>query len=134
MKGRFLIILGVLCLTGCAGSGGGSYSRPAVITPQYLNCGAAGPASIRMWSPAEAQLTFRGRTQTLKRDPGAKNQVYKANGVAYASHGAFAMIHQDKQTVRCDFRPHDLEPEAAHPPMPAQPAPAVERLNVTPYL
>lgn len=133
MKGRFPIVLGVLCLAGCAS--GGSYSRPSVITPQLLDCGAAGPASIRVWSPAEAQLTFRGRTSNLSRDASSKKPVYKTKGVAYASHGAFAMIHQDKQTVRCDFRPRDLEPEpAAHPPMPAEPAPAVERLDVTPYL
>lgn len=132
MKGRFPIVLGVLCLAGCAGTP--TYSRPPVITPQHLDCGSAGLAAIRVWSPAEAQLTFRGRTHTLKREAGAKNQVYKAGGIAYASHGAFAMIHQDKQTVRCDFRPRDLEPEPDHPPMPARPAPAVERLDVTPYL
>jgi hypothetical protein len=132
MYSRFFLILGVLCLAGCAGGSG--YSRPSVITPQQLDCGPAGPASIRIWSPAEAQLTFRGRTSTLERDTAAKKPVYKTRGVAYASHGAFAMIHQDGQTVRCDFRPLDPEPEPEHPPMPAQPAPSVERLDVTPYL
>lgn len=147
MRGRFFFLVGVLALSACAGGGNSRYSRPAVITPQILDCGPAGLANIRVWSPAEAQLSFRGRRHDLTRDPNSSGAYYRNKNIEYANRGVFAIIRQDKTNYRCDFRPRDLEPEPPMPyndsapysaPYPApQPSPVdqpVPRLDVTPYL
>lgn len=132
MKARFPLFLSLLCLAGCAGGGGG-YTRSPVITPQELDCGPAGLAAVKVWSPAEADLTFHGRTYNLKRDDQTKGAYYKNGTVEYANRGAFGLIRTGGQTYHCDFRPRDLEPE-----VPVTIVPEVEqrvpRLDVTPYM
>lgn len=121
MQGRFFFMAGFLCLAACGGGGG--YTRSPVITPQVLDCGAAGLASVKVWSPAEADMTFRGRTYNLSRDDQKSGAYYKGQGMEYANRGVYGVIKVNGQTHQCDVRPRDLEPDAPEVSYPGNAAP-----------
>lgn len=92
-------------------SSGGGYTRSPVVTAQQLDCGAEiGRVAVTLVSPAEAIMTYHGRSVTLKRDDKIKGAFYKGGGLAYANRGAFALIRDKDRTVHeCAFVPRDLE-------------------------
>lgn len=132
MQGRFFFIMAILALGGCVTSGG--YTRSPVITPQVLDCGAAGRAEVSVWSPAEADLRFMNRVYTLHRDDHTKGAYYKGDGIEYANKGVFGLIRTGGTTYQCDVRPRDLEPELPPPQIVPEQNRRVEPLDVTPYL
>lgn len=97
-----------------------------------LDCGDAGLASVKVWSPEEADLTFQGRTYKLTRDINTKGAYYKAKNIEYANRGAFGLIRTNGTTYHCDFQPRDLEPEPG--PLVPESDLRVPRMDVTPYL
>ncbi len=130
MKGRFSILISVLCVAACS-SGGGVKRMP--VTPQVLDCGPAGLASVRLVSPTDAEMSFGGKRYNLKRESGAKRAYYKGGGVEFESQGAFGVIRMGGKMHHCDMRPRDLEPEPI-PTIVPEVEQRVPRLDVTPYL
>lgn len=130
MKARFCILLSALCLTACA-SGGGVKRMP--VTPQVLDCGPVGLASVKLLSPTNAEMHFMGKRFDLKRSAGAKRAYYKGGGLEFESQGAFGVIRSNGQSYQCDMRPRDLEPEPV-PTIVPEIEQRVPRLDVTPYL
>lgn len=130
MTSRFFLLCSVLCLAGCASTGP---AKRMPVTPQVLDCGPMGLASVKLLSPTHAEMSFGGKRYTLAREENAKRAYYKGGGVEFESQGAFGVIRQNKQAYHCDMRPRDLEPE-----VPATIVPEVDqrvpRLDVSPYL
>jgi membrane-bound inhibitor of C-type lysozyme len=101
MHHRFaLCLLITLALTACE-----TPKKRMPVTPQPMSCSGNRPASITLYSPEEAKLTFEGKSHTLKRVITASGVKYGNNSISYWNKGIDALITEGDKMTSCTYVP-----------------------------
>ena len=121
MKRNFLL-LSFLMLTSCvegtqdrpvtttnapAMSGLGKYAPSPVTTTQKFACSNNEYAYLRVLSPTEALLSYKGKSYDLSRRESTSGALFAGKGAEFWNKGISAMLTVNGEHTTCNFIPRD---------------------------
>ncbi len=112
---RFGSLISLLILTGCVTSsagttpraGGGTYDRSPVTTAQKFACSGGDYAYLRVYSPEEADLSYKGKSYALMRQETPSGVLYAGRGAEFWNKGISALVTVNGKSASCNFIPRD---------------------------
>jgi len=97
-----LPLLILLTVTACATGP----KRSPVVTPQPMSCTGNIPASVTLYSPTEAKLTYADKSYMLNRIETASGVKYGSREISFWNKGIDAMIIRgDGSMTSCTYVP-----------------------------
>jgi len=104
MRIRFVLLTVFLplALTACETD----YRKSPVATPQPMNCTGNLPATVILYSPSDARLTFEDKAYDLKRVDSTTGIKYASDSISFWNKGIDALItRKDGSMVTCAYIP-----------------------------
>lgn len=82
-----------------------AFKRSPVVTAQKLSCLSGDNASVTIYSPTDAALSFKGKTYEMKRIVSTLGAKYEGSGATYWNKGIDASIFLGGTGYACSLRP-----------------------------
>lgn len=103
---KFAGAIGILVLVMMVGACETTPKKKMPVTPQPMSCSGGIPASITLYSPEEAKLSFDEKTYSLTRVSSTTGVKYSNGKVSYWNKGIDAMVTKEDGTMTtCTYIP-----------------------------